>query len=265
MRLLLDTTLSSRGRLPRAAVGVFKVTSRRRCFSRREGSVTLVTTLLDRPVTTYHEVAAALAMPPATLKMWIDGGVRSGRHYEPVLRSESTGDPVMTWGEIVEARYLRAYRRLTSLQRIRPFVAALRAELEVPYPLAHFRPFVDSNRRLLVNLQEQLDLPEELWLVFEGRSGQYVLNQAIEKDYLDQVEFDTGDTDEALRIFPLGKGKPVVIDPRVSSGAPTVQGVRTALLAERFEKFGESAEELASEFDLAPDVVRQAISFEYAA
>jgi uncharacterized protein (DUF433 family) len=204
-------------------------------------------------------------MPPATLRTWIEGFNRAGRQYDPVLRPTPTGDPLMTWGEIVEARYLRAYRAHVSLQRIRPFVTALRDEFGIPYPLAHFRPFVDTNRRLLINLQTQLQLPEELWIVFEGRSGQYVLNQAIQKDYLDHVEFDQGSSDEALRIFPMGREASVVIDPKVSSGAPTIRGVRTHELATRFDAFGETPDELAEEFSLDPLEVRQAIAFEFAA
>lgn len=221
-------------------------------------------TLLSRPVTSYQEVARGLHMPAATLRTWIEGVSRGGRHYDPVLRPTPTGDPIMTWGEIVEARYLRAYRAHVSLQRIRPFVSALRDEFGIPYPLAHFRPFVDTNRRLLVNLQNELQVPEELWIVFEGRTGQYVLNQVIQKDYLDHVEFGQGTTDEALRIFPLGREAAVVIDPRVSSGAPTIRGVRTQELASRFDVFGETPDELANEFGLVPHEVKQAIAFEFA-
>lgn len=226
----------------------------------------MTTTTLERPVTAYQEAARNLRIPPATLRAWLEGVDQPGRRYEPVLRPKATGDLTMTWGEMVEARYLRAYReRRVSLQRIRPFVTALREEFGVPHPLAHFRPYVDASRRLLVDLQNQLDLPAALWLVYEGRAGQYVLNQMIESDFLDQVEFDEGATGEALRIFPMGKDSPVVIDPRVGSGAATIHGVRTAELAERFEVFGETPAELAEEFELDPSEVKQGIVFEFAA
>lgn len=62
------------------------------------------------------------------------------------------------------------------MQRIRPFVEELRREFGIPYPLAHFRPFVDTNRRLLLDIQDGTGLPESLWLVFHGRHGQLLLN-----------------------------------------------------------------------------------------
>ena len=224
-------------------------------------------TILDRPVTTIGEAACQLRIPPATLRSWLEGAERQGRHYEPVLRNTPTGNPHVTWGEMVEARYLRAYRTYVPMQRIRPFIDALRREFSVPYPLAHFRPYIDSTRRLVLRLQEEADVPDELWLVFEGADGQLRLNPAITQDFLAQVEFDdtAGDGGAALRIYPQGRSSAVVIDPLVSSAAATVAGVRTAILAERAEAFGETPEELAKEFGLTVPSVKAAIAFEYAA
>lgn len=56
-----------------------------------------------------------------------------------------------------------------------------------------------------------------------------------------------------------------MIDPRVSSGAAQVAGVRTSILAERVEWFGETPEELAAEFGLTQAQVTAAIAFEFAA
>lgn len=222
--------------------------------------------ILDRRVTTATEAARQLGMPTATLRYWLEGAERDGRRYEPVLRPAPTGVSDVTWGEMVEARYLRAYRTHVSLQRIRPFIDALRREFGVPYPLAHFRPYVDSTRRLVLRLQEEADVPDELWLVFEGADGQVRLNPAVIQDFLARVEFeDEAEHGAAVRLYPQGKSSPVVIDPLVSSAAATVGGVRTAVLAERAEAFGDTPEELAEEFDLTVADVKAAIAFEYAA
>lgn len=221
--------------------------------------------ILDRPVTTIGEAARQLRIPRATLRNWLEGADRQGRRYEPVLRETPTGSAEVTWGEMVEARYLRAYRTQVPLQRLRPFIVALRREFGVPYPLAHFRPYVDATRRLVLRLQEEADLPDELWLVFAGADGQVRLNPAITNDFLARVEFDDEAGDAALRIYPHGKSSSVVIDPLVSSAAATVAGVRTAVLAERAEAFGETPDELAEEFGLTVTDVKAAIAFEYAA
>lgn len=221
-------------------------------------------TVLERPVTVVREAARQLRIPPSTLSQWLEGGVRAGRVYPPVLRDEPTGSNEVTWGEMVEARYLRAYRDVkVSMQALRPFIRALRDEFGVPYPLAHFRPYVDTNRRLMIELQKASGLPEELWLVYEPRSRQYVINAYLRRDFLDQVEFEQGGSQIATRLRPAGQRSPVVMDPRISSGASTVAGVRTEVLAEQ-ARAGASLDEIAEDFGLSLDQLQAALAYEFA-
>lgn len=225
----------------------------------------IVTMALDRPVTTVPEAARVLQIPPSTLRAWLDGAERLGRRSEPVLREAATGSNLVTWGEMVEARYLRAYRAAVSMQRLRPFLAQMREEFGVPYPLAHFRPFVDASRGLVFRLQEAADLPDELWMVYRGRGNQLRLSPTVVNDFLHHVEFAAEGALEALRIRPAGLHSGVVIDPAIHSGAPSVLGVRTARLAERAEGFGQTPDELAREFGLDVSDVKAAIAYEFAA
>jgi len=216
--------------------------------------------LLDRPVMTASEAAAQLHVPVQTLKRWPEGHSTRTATYDPILRPEPRGHVDMTWGEVVEARYLRAYRHHVSLQRLRPFVAALREQYGVPHPLAHFRPFVDRDRQLLLRLQEETDLPGDLWLVMVGSHGQTVLNPLVREEFLRRVEFAEGGEREALRLMPMGHDKPVVLDPLRSSGAATVHGVRCDALAELVDA-GESVEEVAHTFGLGLGDVKAALAY----
>jgi hypothetical protein len=104
--------------------------------------------LLDREVYSSGEAARLLGVPTSTLRRWLHGHERAGQFYPPVLRPQATGSDIVTWGEFVEAGYLREYRRLrVSLQSLRPFILALRESLGVPYPLAHARPWVHDRQR----------------------------------------------------------------------------------------------------------------------
>ena len=218
--------------------------------------------LLDAPVMPMREAARQLRIPASTLQHWLEGGERRNTSYPPVLRPKARGTLEMTWGEVVEARYLRAYRTRTSMQRLRPFISTMREELRVPYPLAHFQPFVTTNRELVFQLQQRTDLPDDLWLVLRGSTGQYRLNPLLVGDYLHLVDFAEDGHQEAERISPLGKERAVVIDPRITSGAATVRGIRTAVLAER-ERAGAPVEELADEFGLPEADVRDGLAFEW--
>jgi transcriptional regulator with XRE-family HTH domain/uncharacterized protein (DUF433 family) len=122
--------------------------------------VAAVVHLLSTPVMTGREVARQLGMSPTTLTQWLEGGERRGQWYEPVLRAEPLGHLNMTWGEIVESQYLRAYRSHVSMQRLRPF---MREAFDAPYPLAHYRPYLDHNRSLVVELQEKSEYLLNRW------------------------------------------------------------------------------------------------------
>src|SRR5215472_15141943 len=100
--------------------------------------------LLDRPLYGMSQVDRLLALPSGTAKRWIDGYQRRGRLYDPVIRLESTGDEIVTWGEFVETRFLAEYRtKGVPLLRMRPAILELRKEFG-PYPLAQARPLVDG-------------------------------------------------------------------------------------------------------------------------
>ncbi|MDR0432273.1 MAG: hypothetical protein LBH48_03050, partial [Bifidobacteriaceae bacterium] len=102
-----------------------------------------LTSLLDRPMYTYAGTDRLLHLPPGTARRWLNGYVRLGRFYDPVLRAEPLEADVVTWGEAVETRLLAEYRdKGASMVSLRPAVELLRAEFG-RYPLAHARPFLD--------------------------------------------------------------------------------------------------------------------------
>lgn len=217
--------------------------------------------LLDRRLMTAPEAARQLGIPATTLIRWLEGEHRQGRWYPPVLREDPTGEPDMSWGEVVEARYLRAYRaKNVPMQRLRPFIADMRQQFGVPYPLAHFKPFA-GGRRLLLEVQEQLQLPEKLRAVYEVSTGQLILDPRV-VGFLERVDFADINDQEALRIRPAGKDSPVVIDPLISSGASTVRGTRTEILAEQASA-GTPVDEIAEDFGMAVELVKAALSYEW--
>lgn len=66
--------------------------------------------LLARPLYGMTQVDRLLALRRGTARRWIDGYERLVRSYPPVVREESTGDEMVTWGEFVETRFLAEYR-----------------------------------------------------------------------------------------------------------------------------------------------------------
>jgi uncharacterized protein (DUF433 family) len=216
--------------------------------------------LLGQRVMTVREAARQLRIPETTLIHWLEGEQGRGAWYPPVLREAPSGSAEITWGEMVEARYLRAYRsRSVSMQRLRPFIADMRQRFGLPYPLAHLKPFT-GGRRLLLEAQGERHLPHALRMVYEVSTGQLILDPRV-TGFLERVEFSGEEDQAAERIRPAGKDSPVVIDPRIASGASTVRGTRTEILAEQAHA-GTSVDEIAEDFRMPVHMVKSALSYE---
>ena len=216
--------------------------------------------LLNRPLYEYTQASRLLGVPPSTLLWWLEG--REPRHA-PVLRQQSTGSKVMTWGEFVEARYLAAYRRRdVPLQQIRRFIAVLREETGAEFPLAMERPWIGSGKRLLLTASEQSDLDPEFRPLYVPVTGQLLLTPAAQA-FLDVVEFSPGDGADGVvhRLRPAGQKSPVVIDPNLRAGLASVGGISTVALKELVDA-GESIESVAEDFDLGLDETIAALEFE---
>lgn len=222
--------------------------------------------VLDTELYMVSEAARLLRVPVSTLKWWLEGREAGGATvgYPPVIRPGPTGSTTVTWGEFVEAGYLREYRRRhrVPLQHLRQVIDALRGEFGVPYPLAHFKPLVGPGRQLVLELEQRLDVPSALRMVATV-DGQQLLTPAAES-FLERVEFAEEEPYWAERIYPAGKESPVVIDPEFNFGAPTIDGISTEVLTEMVDA-GEPIEEVADDYGLSPTRLRKALAYEWAA
>jgi len=215
--------------------------------------------ILERPVYGVAEAAGLLGLRPDRARAWLEGYERRGVRYLPVIREAPTGDDIVTWGEFVELGYLREYRRCgVPLQRLRPVIDELRREFATPYPLATARPYV-MGRELVLEVQERNDLPPAIAIVI--RSGQQVMLTDVANRFFRKVEFDPAGDGEVRRLHPAGAASPVVIDPLVRFGRPTVDGVATERLWELFDA-GETVEQIADGYEIRPELVRSAIAYE---
>lgn len=217
------------------------------------------TSLLHRPVYGTVEAAGLLGLRTDRVRAWLDGYERHGVRYPPVIRVEPSGDDIVTWGEFVELGYLREYRRKgVPLQRLRPVIDELRLEYATPYPLATAQPYV-YGKELVLELQERSGIPASIAIVI--RSGQTLALSDEARRFFHKVEFEPPERGDVRRLRPAGRASPVVIDPLVRFGRPSVEGVATERLWELHDA-GESTAEIARGYELSEEIVRAAVSYE---
>jgi uncharacterized protein (DUF433 family) len=220
------------------------------------------TSVLDREMFAEAEAARLLRVSQSTLHWWLDGGTYRGRTYRPVIRIEPRGERSVTWAEFVEAGLLREYRRThkVALAQLRIVIDRLRERYHVPYPLAHYQPFVGPGRELLLEVQQEAGLDAEVCLVAVA-NDQLLLTPAVET-FVQRVHWADG---IAVGWRPHDDpASPVRMSPGIRFGRPAVGGISTVVLWEHIEG-GDSVNEVAETFDLPPADVRWAYAYEAAA
>lgn len=234
----------------------------------REAPLATENSILDEVIYGVNEGARLLGLPDKTLRRWLDGDWRHGQFTEPLIRSEASGSSELTWGEFVEAGFLKEYRvRSLPIERLRPLLTALREELGTRYPLAEGRPLSRDGRHLLWRLQEQQGLERSLYLVVRGlREGYQLALTPIVEEFVTHVDFDPSNIQPFARWYPIGRTKSqIVLDPRRSFGLPTIKGVRTEAVAELIAA-GEPDDAVVRAFKpfrLTKADVREAVVFEH--
>lgn len=210
--------------------------------------------LREVPAYSIAEAAGYLRLPKSTLRAWLLGQ----QAFRAVIDIADRHGRQMSFINLVEAFVLSGIRRRHNvpLPKVRKAVDYLRRTFKTPRPLAD-EQFATDGVHLFV---EKFGA-----LIGATQEGQVQLREVI-LDRLKYVLRDPKGVPEKIVLFaahgPAHKGD-VVIDPRLSFGRPVIDGVgvRTSILAERF-KAGELIDELAREFNAAPEAIQNALRCE---
>lgn len=224
--------------------------------------------LLTRQTFGFAQVDHLLGLQSGTSERWIDGYARAGRRHPPVVRQESTGDPLVTWGEFVETFFLAKYRNHgVKILRLRPAVEWLREEFNAEYPLASARIWIGDDGRDLVYKaqqyaglrgQEQIVVPRSGDTMLPGVTGGIQWAAPAESFRL-ALDFDEHNVLRSLT--PLAQFPSIKIDPLRNFGDPAIGSVPTEVLAELVHG-GDAPDFIADQYDLSLSDVNAAVAFE---
>jgi uncharacterized protein (DUF433 family) len=198
------------------------------------------------------EAARLLRRPVAQVKRWANGYTYP-RTYDygsqpPVLQTARTNPRAITFEELVELMYVRAFTGAgVPLTVVRQTAEAL-AKQYGPHPFAS-KPLLTAGRMLIAEEAEGLIAPATCQIVNE-----------LVRLYASQIKFE----DDELRLWRPDEGEgAVVIDPLKLMGAPIIEatGTPTRVLYRTFLR-EQDLERVADYYDVSPELVKRAVEFE---
>lgn len=204
------------------------------------------------PAYTVQDAARYAGISAQTVAYW---------HYRvgslgPALPGKERGKP-LSYLQLLEVAMVATFRRIgLSLQRIRRAREYAAQMFNSEFPFAELR-FKTDGFHLLMDLQANEPDAELGRLVVADAHGQMAWQKLVAERFL---EFDY-EHDLALRWHVAGPGSPVLIDPRISFGAPVVRGIPTWVIKGRWNA-GESVDDIEKDFNLEKVEVVQALNFE---
>jgi uncharacterized protein (DUF433 family) len=198
------------------------------------------------------EAARYAGVSPRTVADWHLAGERQ---TAPLSRRDSR--TALSYLQLIEVAVVAAFRKEgVTLKRIRQARAYVAKELGSEFPFCEYR-FKTDGKRLWIDYEEIEGEKGKDKLLGADQVGQLAWSRIIGR--LKQFEYEDGGF--AIRWRVAGASSPVIIDPRLSFGAPTVNGTPTWVIRGRWVA-GESPSEIASDFALRTLDVREALKFE---
>jgi uncharacterized protein (DUF433 family) len=224
--------------------------------------------IFDRDVAAYTlaEAARYVRLPAATLRSWVLGRqyptAQGQADFPPLIRAASRRPPLLSFSNLIEAHVLRALRTEhgVPVKELRHALSYAERELDIDRLLLRPELRADAGRVFLDRYGELIELTA---------SGQLAMRRLFE-EHLKRIEWDT--TRFPVRLYPFlsaaapGAERAIVIDPRIAFGRPVVasRSISTSTIAERIDA-GETVNDIAADYDLAPSDIEQAVVYERAA
>ncbi len=219
---------------------------------------------LTRPAYSVAEAGRLVGLTAGRVRRWLRGYEYSYggavRGQPPVLRGAETHSSYASFLDIVDLLFVKRFLdHGVSLQKIR---RALDEACQV-LGTEHFarQTFFTDGGSIFLRLQEAGgDRGEAILELMSG--GQWVIASVI-RELAQQIEFESPEG-LASRWYPLGRDRPVVLDPMVAYGAPSIagRGVKTTNVHDLFVAEGESLASVRSWWDLSDGEIRAAVDFE---
>lgn len=197
------------------------------------------------------EAARYAHISPQTVAAWHKD---TGDHR---TLSSKEGGAALSYLQLIEVAVVAAFRKNgISLREIRETREYAQKSLASEHPFSQYR-FKTDGKNLLMEYEQIVGKKKGKGKLFApSKHGQLGWSEIIKT--LDGFEYEK---ELAVRWHVAGTGSSIIIDPRISFGAPTVFGTPTWIIVGR-RNAGESIEDIAEDFGIKKTEVKKALEFE---
>ena len=218
-----------------------------------------------QPMYSFAEAGKLAGVSAGTVRSWLfgysqnewpSGEAAQGRTVAP-LNTMSPNSTIVSFLELVEivvaARFRVAARK--SFPVVRRAYENAQEEFKLSFPFAHLR-LKAMGGHIAREISEGSRAPYQAVHVL----GQWSLPNIVDEVVSEQIWYEE---DLAARWYPRGYEVPIVVDPRVTSGVPTIEGRSVTVLTiyKRWKDQQQPIEFIASDFELEPATVERALQY----
>lgn len=216
------------------------------------------------------QAARMLQVPRRTVARWF-----RGYHYRPAPgASQRIRPPVgratrdlplinneraMSFLEFEELVVVAAFvRKGLSLQYIRAAANQLMTEYNVDRPFAYKRIFTDG-ADIFLGMSNEVNAPDLIKLTKAERLQ--IRAGSIDESFVEEIKFSDKPPYIAETYRPRGDYVPIVVNPKIAFGAPTIEGTRITVTSVAALAEGTSVAAAAADYQLSQEAVLAAVEY----
>jgi uncharacterized protein (DUF433 family) len=217
-------------------------------------------TYIGKGIYTVPDVARYTGIDPRKIRRWTVGYKKGENIYKSIYHNDYNSirnKTSLSFLDLIEIRFIDAFHKHgVSWKTIRIASEKAKEIIGKEHPFST-RKFFTDKRDILTRIALSENENELLNLV----RSQYEIDEILQPCLIEGIDFS--DFDIALRWYPLGRDKPIIIDPKYNFGRPIIDRffIDTKLLSDMY-KNNKNLEEISKWYGVDPIYITEAINFE---
>lgn len=206
-----------------------------------------------QPMYTFGEASQLAGVSPQTVRNWLFGYTVKERQASPLFKAPPDQTTFCSFLQLIEIIVAAQFRKVshTSFLVVKRAYDNAQNEWGVNYPFAHLK--LKAMGGHIVNM-----ISESPSFQAVDELHQWTIPGLIQQT-IDQLEYES---ELAAKWYPVGKTIPIVVDPRISAGLPTIvgRGVTVEAIDKRFSS-GQKWDFIAQDYELTEDTVQEVLRY----